>query len=388
MKKFLVVLCALALVFSGLCLKSNWMSAQAAPTIAKANVKIYVDSKLTKYTCLKMNNEYYFEINEISKALNYRIKLDLDEKGYLVSDFQNWKMYALNLNSSYVYGAQYEDKFSLDEDHNLSLKEKSHSAKALNKPLFYYSGKDYISLSALQFMNDKIKLGSNRIDLPKVPYKFNSTSFYNAYAKKNNIELEDIEVFEISLFDEESQIPDYFGGFNIIDSYDDAKRAVGKDYWVSTLIYMKKEVVNPKTKENYVGPQKMYYTMHVNQFNEKDENLEVTIEGVSGLQLSLKGFEHYIEASKTYAPYGLMTKDPKTLFKWSKQDWEAVDTLNFWDGMTTDMLKVTLGNPDEVTKEKYNGSPAERWYYDFTTEEYYLLIQDGIVIESRTETNN
>lgn len=381
MKKVTALILTVLMIFSSFAWAPNaYAVSYTSGKIVKANVKVYQDAKLTKLLCLKKNSEYYLDINDVKKVFNYETKLSYENGGYIISDFQNWRMTALSLRSSYAYIAEFEKVFELDKDNNLILKEKGHQIKNLTEPLIIYASKDYVSLTALQAIGANIKITGNRIDMVKNKNQASSTAFYTDFSKKNGIELEDVEVFESNLFDTDSEIPAYFNGFNIIANYTMAKLLVESDVWLSSLIYKKNDMVNPQTQKDIAPQNTMYYKLHVDKFNDQDGVLEVSFEGTKGILLSMDKFSRYMQALDEFAPYGLLIIDPKKTFGWSKQDWDMVDTSYCWEGMTTDMLKVTLGKPDKTTNTKYNGQAAEEWSYYFSDYNYDLIIQDSLVI--------
>lgn len=81
--------------------------------------------------------------------------------------------------------------------------------------------------------------------------------------------------------------------------------------------------------------------------------------------------------------YEIFDKDPKTVFKFSKEDWDSLDKGNIWLGMNRDQLTMIMGKPTKVNRMGVKGTVQEQWCYLYDSkyfdDEYYYFENNKLV---------
>ncbi len=78
--------------------------------------------------------------------------------------------------------------------------------------------------------------------------------------------------------------------------------------------------------------------------------------------------------------YTVLTKDPRSTFKWTDDTWQRLKGENAWTGMTKDMLLVQKqSTADKSTKLTTRFSVYELWVYEYEYVDSVYLFDNGIL---------
>lgn len=156
------------------------------------------------------------------------------------------------------------------------------------------------------------------------------------------------------------------------------KKYIGKTYWMKTHYFG--DGNNPFV---YAVDGKKKILLDKNEFFTK---LKVTgyVAGVlsGNFKVMINGkaclVEDYIITSADPKDFSIFTKDPKTIYKWSKKEWIQLCKLDPFVGMTPDKLKMIRGNYSKINKNiKTKNGLVDDWVYLSDLGNEYYFFQKG-----------
>jgi hypothetical protein len=153
------------------------------------------------------------------------------------------------------------------------------------------------------------------------------------------------------------------------------KKYIGKTYWIKTHYFGDgtEAFVNIVSNKKKLVLDKNEFFTKVKVTGYEAGKLEGNfIAVINGKTCS---FVDYIITSADVKDYSIFTKDPKTIYKWSKDIWLKLCKLDPFSGMTPDMLKMIRGNCSKLNKNmKTKYGTADEWVYlsDLGNEFYFF----------------
>jgi len=338
------------------------------------------------------NNDLYIPIDEFSTKYNVYTKWSNKYKGvYMIDSFVKKAIY-LKLDKDVIYyqsfnGTELDTLFPVYID----LKIKDEGISRIVKPCIYLNKKKYISTNYLKAIlkfsrsydsdSDILRLDRNSLNIslkeyfePFIEENYNSDEFDKSYYTYD-------EAFKY--FYDKITNPDENGedGFNKIDEYSKLLTYIGKTFWAkkdkfyqygdSGRVFNVKDVKTNKI----VSDKKLGYFIKI-----KIEDVNSSNEFVSSINGVKCKFGSEIIINSSSDDYEIFTKDPTTIFKWSKSTWSKIANGNeYWIGMNYDMAVMTIGRPNDINRTVTSSTVYEQWVYSYgnSIPSTYLYFTNG-----------
>ena len=197
--------------------------------------------------------------------------------------------------------------------------------------------------------------------------KFKNTELYDLYSKKYFLKLEQKETKEIVYFEYDSDIDTAFP-FIVVNYFDNLKKSyIGKEYIV-------RGKWSSNTKDIKTGK-------IVSKLGDKWKCVDLTIEE-ENFELSL--ILENAKGEEIIAELNLLTNIHFCFTKEKADNYEAKFGSNVWNtilegkvviGMTSEMCKLSWGNPKSINETLNSGSKDEQWVYS----DNYLYFENGLL---------
>jgi hypothetical protein len=203
--------------------------------------------------------------------------------------------------------------------------------------------------------------------------KYKNTELSDLYSKKYFLKLEQKETKDIVYFEYDSEISTSFP-FIVVNYFENLKISyIGKEYIL-------REKWSSKTKDIKTGNivSKLGDKWKCVDLTIEEENFELSLilENINGEQIIA---ELYLISNIHFC----FTKEKADYYeaKFGSNIWNTILESKVVIGMTSEMCKLSWGNPKSINETLNSGSKDEQWVYD----DNYLYFENGLLKTIQSE---